>query len=329
MRQLLNTIKNKIIILSGDPNSINSEIIYKCWKKLPPKIKKKIYFISNYKLLKKQLDKLGYYLKITKIENIFNNKNDNNLKLINIDLNFKNPFKVNKRETRNYILKSLNLAHKIITENNNIIGIINCPISKPSLNNKGFGVTEYLAKKCSIQNNSEVMLIRNNNLAVSPITTHNKIKDVSKRLKKNLIVNKVKKINTWFKEKLKKKPKIAMLGLNPHNAELRKDSEEVKIILPAIKKLKKKGLNIKGPYVADTIFINEYKKFDVIVGMYHDQVLAPFKTLYKYNAVNLTLGLDYLRLSPDHGVAVDLIGKNKANASSLIECINFLNKYHK
>tara|TARA_Y100000591_G_scaffold332554_1_gene370326 strand:- start:859 stop:1848 length:990 start_codon:yes stop_codon:yes gene_type:complete len=329
MRQLLNTIKNKIIILSGDPNSINSEIIYKCWKKLPPKIKKKIYFISNYKLLKKQLDKLGYYLKITKIENIFNNKNDNNLKLINIHLNFKNPFKVNKRETRNYILKSLNLAHKIITENNNIIGIINCPISKPSLNNKGFGVTEYLAKKCSIQNNSEVMLIRNNNLAVSPITTHNKIKDVSKRLKKNLIVNKVKKINTWFKEKLKKKPKIAMLGLNPHNAELRKDSEEVKIILPAIKKLKKKGLNIKGPYVADTIFINEYKKFDVIVGMYHDQVLAPFKTLYKYNAVNLTLGLDYLRLSPDHGVAVDLIGKNKANASSLIECINFLNKYHK
>ena len=96
-------------------------------------------------------------------------------------------------------------------------------------------------------------------------------------MKKNLIVKKLKKINSWFKEKLKKKPKIAILGLNPHNAELRKDSEEVKIILPAIKKLKKNGLNVKGPYVADTIFINEYKKFDVIVGMYHDQVLAPLK----------------------------------------------------
>ena len=92
MRQLLNTIKNKIIILSGDPNSINSEIIYKCWKKITFGNKRKIYFISNYKLLKKQLDKLGYSLKIKKIENIFENENNNNLKLMNIDLNFKKSF---------------------------------------------------------------------------------------------------------------------------------------------------------------------------------------------------------------------------------------------
>ena len=71
----------------------------------------------------------------------------------------------------------------------------------------------------------------------------------------------------------------------------------------------------------------KYKNYDVIVGMYHDQVLAPFKTLYKYEAINITLGLKYLRLSPDHGTAIDLIGKNKADPSSLLECINFIKKF--
>ena len=88
-------------------------------------------------------------------------------------------------------------------------------------------------------------------------------------------------------------------------------------------------MNIKvyGPYVSDTIFLKEYKSFDVIVGMYHDQVLAPFKSLFKFDAINLTLGLNYLRVSPDHGVALELIGKNKANYSSLLECVKFVDKF--
>ena len=126
-----------------------------------------------------------------------------------------------------------------------------------------------------------------------------------------------------------KKPKIAILGHNPHNAELRKNSEEKKIIIPAIKKLKQMHVKIYGPHVADTIFIKDYKKFDVIVGMYHDQVLAPFKALFKFNAFNLTLGLKYIRVSPDHGVGLNLIGKNKANPTSLLECIKFLSKLNK
>ena len=75
--------------------------------------------------------------------------------------------------------------------------------------------------------------------------------------------------------------------------------------MPAINSLKKLGININGPYVADTIFINDYKKYDVIVGMFHDQVLAPFKSIFKYDAINLTLGLKYIRVSPDHGTAKD------------------------
>ena len=226
------------------------------------------------------------------------------------------------------MLRSLNLAHKLGLEEN-VIGIINCAINKKLLKKNNTGVTEYLASKCEVKNNSEVMLIGNRKLYVSPITTHLDIKKISNNLKKNIIINKVKVINNWYKKKLKKKPLIGILGLNPHNSELRKNSEEIRIIIPAIKYLKKMGLNLNGPLIADTLFIKNYKKFDVIIGMYHDQVIAPFKTLYKFDAINITLGLKYLRVSPDHGVALDLIGKNKANASSLVECINFINKFGK
>ena len=99
--------------------------------------------------------------------------------------------------------------------------------------------------------------------------------------------------------------------------------------MPTIKKLKQNGINVQGPLVADTLFINEYKKFDIIVGMYHDQVITPFKTIFKFDAINVTLGLKYLRTSPDHGTAIKLIGKNKANPNSLVECIKFINNSNK
>ena len=200
-------------------------------------------------------------------------------------------------------------------------------IDKKLLNKKETGVTEFLASMCKIKKKSGVMVIMNNNLIVSPITNHLDIRSIAKNINKDLIVNKVKIINNWFKKSFIKKPKIGILGLNPHNAEFRMDSEENRIIRPAIKKLIKYGIKVKGPLVSDTLFINNYKNFDVIVGMYHDQVLAPMKSLFKYNAINITLGLKYLRVSPDHGVSLNLIGKNKANPTSLIECIKFLNKF--
>ncbi len=119
------------------------------------------------------------------------------------------------------------------------------------------------------------------------------------------------------------------MGLNPHNSEMRNESEEKKIIIPAILKLKKLGLSVSGPLVSDSIFINDYKKYDVIMGMYHDQVLAPFKALYKFNAINITLGLNYLRASPDHGTASNIIKKNKAIETSLLNCIYIVNKLKK
>ena len=155
------------------------------------------------------------------------------------------------------------------------------------------------------------------------------LKDVSKNIKSKKIILKVKTINKYFIKIFKKKPIIGVLGLNPHNAELRNKSEEVIEIIPAIRTLKKLGLNIKGPLVTDTIFVKDYKNFDVIVGMYHDQVLTAFKSIFKFDAINLTLGLKYLRVSPDHGVALDIVKKKKASYESLLECVKFINKFGK
>ena len=316
----------KILIITGDPNSINSEIIFKSWKKLSLSIKKKIIFISNLKLLQKQFKKLGYKINIEQSKDINTIKKNNNLRVINIKLNFKNPFKVIQNQASNYVRDSLNLAHSLALNKKNIKGIINCPIDKKLLKKEKIGVTEYLAKKCKLKN-KEVMIIRNEKLAVCPITTHIDIKQISKRIKSKMIIEKVMIINKWFKKKLNRNPKISILGLNPHNAEYRKNSEENKIILPAISYLKKNKVKVSGPHASDTIFMNDFKNYDVIVGMYHDQVLSPFKTLFKFDAINLTLGLKYLRVSPDHGVAIELIGKKVANETSLLKCINFIDKY--
>ena len=319
----------KIIIFSGEPNSINSEIIFKSWRKLNNSIKKKIYFISNFDLLSDQFKKLKYSIELVKVNNFEKSLlSDHKLKIINVDLNFKNSFAVKNKDTTNYVLNSLNLMHKFALRKD-VKGVINCPINKYNLEKKKIGVTEFLANKCEVKNDAEVMLLRNKYLSVCPVTTHIDVKDIKKKLKSKLIIKKINTISNWYKKNLKKKPSFGILGLNPHNAELRPESEEKLVILPTIKKLKQNGINVQGPLVADTLFINEYKKFDIIVGMYHDQVITPFKTIFKFDAINVTLGLKYLRTSPDHGTAIKLIGKNKANPNSLVECIKFINNSNK
>ncbi|MDB2353717.1 4-hydroxythreonine-4-phosphate dehydrogenase PdxA [Candidatus Pelagibacter bacterium] len=319
-------MNRKIVLVGGDPNSINSEIIYKCWKKLPNKIKKRIILISNYKLLKDQFKKLNYNIKLSNEQNLFKLNKSNELKILNIKLDYKDPFKVPLKSAKPFVLKSLDLAHKLAL-NKQIAGIINCPINKNLLGNKKIGVTEYLANKCLVKKNSEVMIIRNKELMISPITTHLDIRSICNKINKKLIITKINVINSWFKKTFKRQPVIAVLGLNPHNAELRKNSEEKKIIIPAIKNLKKSGFKLDGPLSSDTIFINNYKNYDLIIGMYHDQILGPFKALYKFDAINLTLGLKYIRVSPDHGVAVDKIKKKTSSAVSLIKCFDYIDKF--
>ena len=319
-------MKKKILIIGGAPNSINSEIIFKSWKKISNATRRKIYLISNYDLINDQFKKLRFSIKLKKVVSLNDECQNNNLKIIDVPVKFKDSFKVSKKNSSNLVLSSLKLAHKLCLLDKNVLGIINCPIDKTLLKKNNIGVTEFLANLCKIKKHSEVMLLKGKKISVTPITTHIDLKQVSKNIKSKVIFNKILTLHNCFKNEFRKKPKICILGLNPHNAELKYNSVEKKIIIPTIKKLNRVGIIISGPYPADTIFIDEYKKFDVIVGMYHDQILPAFKALCKFDAINITLGLKYLRVSPDHGVGKQIINKNKANPLSLINCINFFDK---
>jgi 4-hydroxythreonine-4-phosphate dehydrogenase len=314
----------KILIVAGDPNSINSEIIFKSWLKLNNSIKKKIYIIANYELIQEQFSELNYSLRLKNVDNLNITGESNELKIINVGLKFNKVFSVEKKNASPYVLNCLDLAHKLAL-NDDVLGLINCAIDKSLLSKKNIGVTEYLATKCGLNNKSEVMMIKNDQLAVCPITTHLDLKNVSQNIKSKTIITKIKTIQKSLKKMVKKKPKIGVLGLNPHNGELKKNTEEITEIIPAIKYLKNLGFNINGPLAADSVFINDYKNYDIIVGMYHDQVLTPFKTLFKFDAINITLGLKYFRASPDHGVAKNIIKKDKADPESLIKAIKYIN----
>jgi 4-hydroxythreonine-4-phosphate dehydrogenase len=225
-----------------------------------------------------------------------------------------------------FIKNSFKIALDILKKTNYTKKLINGPISKKNFLNKKFlGITEYLAKK---SNSKKIaMLIYNKELSVCPITTHLPIKLVSKMITKKTIFEKIFLINDFYKIHRGFKPKIAILGLNPHCESVKNFNEDEKIVKPAVKKLTQLGYKISGPFSADTIFLkNNRKKFDVIVGMYHDQVLTPFKTLFEYDAINITLGLPFTRISPDHGPNIDMLGKNSSNPLSLIKAITFLDK---
>ena len=263
--------------------------------------------------------------RVTVINENFKKLDNKNINLVNIDFKFKNVFDKISDNSNSYINDSFNLALRLLKQKK-FLGLINGPISKKNfLKQKFYGITEYLADKTN-KKNKVAMLIYNKKLSVSPITTHLPLKNVHKYLTKEKIINHVKLINKFYKKRFNKNPKIAITGLNPHCESNYKSSEEDRIIKPAIKSLINLGYNVKGPFAADTIFMKENSKyFNVIVGMYHDQVLAPMKSIFGFNAINITLGLPFTRISPDHGPNVQMLGKNLSDPKSLIESLKFLN----
>ena len=247
------------------------------------------------------------------------------INLIDINYNQKKAFLKISSKSNKYIEECFKTAFKIINREK-IIKFINGPISKKFfLKKKYLGMTEYISNYFSKKDTC--MLIYNKNLSVSPVTTHLPLKLVSKNLntkniKKNIIL-----IDKFYKKILNKKPKFGVLGLNPHCESILKKNEDDKIVKPLIKKLKKNHFEIEGPIPADTIFLkNNRKNYNVIIGMYHDQVLTPIKTLYEYDAINITLGLPFLRVSPDHGPNERMMGRNLSNPLSLIQAIKFLDQ---
>jgi len=316
-----------IAIIAGEPNSISSEIIFKSWQLRKKYIHRPLFIIGSVQLLNLQKKKLNFKIKIKKIDNNFkaSDLKSDELPVYDVEYKQRKPFEKISVKSNKYILKCFDKALKLI-KRKKISGFINCPISKECLfKKKNQGITEFLSKK-SGRSGNEVMLIYNKKLSVSPITTHIPLNLVSSKIKKNNIIKKVIIINNFYKKIFNKKPKFAVLGLNPHNFSTSKKSEEKKIINKAVKHLKKLRIKVFGPIATDSSFVIFKKyKFDVIIGMYHDQVLTPFKALYNYNAINITLGLPYIRISPDHGVAGDITGQKIANPESLIESIKLFN----
>ena len=317
-------MKNKpILITTGDLNSIFFEIFLKALK---IKIKSPILLICNKNILKNEIRKIKLKKKIKfidPVELININFNNNYLYILNVDLRKKsNKFSETVIE-KNYVKDSFELAFGIIKK-----GLtnkfLNGPINKSKfLNKKKLGITEYIADKFKCKN--VAMLIYNKKLSVCPVTTHMPLKVVSNKIKKNLIINRIKLINNFYISILKNKPKIAVTGLNPHCETIYKENEDKMQVEPAIKNLQKKGIKVDGPFASDTLFMKYNRnKYDIIIGMYHDQVLGPLKTLFEYDAINITIGLPFLRVSPDHGPNISMVGKNKSNPQSLINALKFL-----
>ena len=321
-------MRKNIIIILGEPNSISSEIFLKSLNYLK-KTKLNFSIIGNFSLLKKQAAYLGLNINInfhlSKISNLKRTK----FNFIDIDYKQSKPFDLNLNKSNEFIKKCFFSAITLI-KNKAASGIINLPIDKSKFTKKKYnGITEYIADKTN-NKNKENMLLYNEKFSVLPLTTHIPLKKVYKKISYMQIEKACKNINNFYLKIIKKKKfKIGILGLNPHNGENGYIGiEEKRIIIPAIKRLKKK-YPIIGPLSPDTSFLQRAKlKIDVLIGHYHDQILTTFKSQFDLDAINITIGLPFIRISPDHGVGTGIIGKGIADPKSFKKAVSFFSKYN-
>ncbi len=231
-----------------------------------------------------------------------------------------------------YAVKSLNAAADALTQGQ-IQGLITAPIHKKNVQSANFSFTGHTPFLKSIANvNDVLMLLYAMNLRVALVTEHVPVKDVAEHISKEAILSKLNLLHSSLRRDFGiDKPKIAVLGLNPHAGdEGLIGNEEEQVITPAIREAKQK-IMVFGPYSADAFFARRsYLQFDAVLAMYHDQGLIPFKTIAVGEGVNYTAGLPFVRTSPDHGTAFDIAGKNIADTTSFMtavfECVDIINR---
>ena len=322
--------KKKIILISaGDPSSIASELTIKALQSgkiiddILPIIITDTSLIENHKNIIKD----NWKINEIKDQNKFLDYKENNFNIIPMKIGNKvklgNPSVKNCEFIKSSIIKCIELENRTIAS-----AIVTNPINKNIMYQAGFkyaGHTEFLAT-FSKKNIQPVMMLVSEYLKTIPLTIHVPIKDVPNLITRELIVSTVKITSKYLKKYFGiNKPRIVLTGLNPHSGENGDIGlEEKKIIIPCINDIKKNSsILLNGPLSADTIFSYQQRQtYDVAICMYHDQALIPIKTLDFNNAVNVTLGLDFIRTSPDHGTGFDIAGKDKANPGSLISAIN-------
>ncbi len=320
-------------ITCGDINGIGTELIIKSFsdhrilEHCTPLI-----FASN-KLInfyRKSLPEVHFNYQIIKDFNKINPKQVNIFNCWEEDMAI-NPGQLTEIGGK-YAVRSLLLAADAIMQGH-IQGLVTAPIHKKNVQSQEFsytGHTPFLKKIANTQD--ALMLLYSMNLRVALVTEHIAVKSVADHITRESILSKLHLLHASLKRDFGiDKPKIAVLGLNPHAGDegLIGDEEE-KIILPAIQEAKQKML-VFGTYSADAFFARRsYLQFDAVLAMYHDQGLIPFKTLAMGEGVNFTAGLPFVRTSPDHGTAFDIAGKNQADETSfttaIFECVDIINR---
>jgi len=291
-------------ITLGDPAGIGPEVTAKALRliHLPENIRIKV--VGDEKIFRHYIRKCGPRISVIDLHGNFAHCRPGK------------PTKESARASFLYLKTALALIRK-----KEIDALVTAPVSKEGISSLGInfrGHTEYLAGEFAVKK-YEMMFVANNFRAVI-ITRHIPLSAVAREITPKQIFDAITLLNKVLKKNFRiKKPFIAVCGLNPHAGEkgiIGRD--EIKTIIPALKRLQKQRINIAGPLSADTLFYPDHaKKYDAIVAMYHDQGLAPMKALYFDKLVNLTIGLPFIRTSPAHGTAFDIAGKNNANPSSM------------
>lgn len=322
----------KIIYSPGEPSGIGPDLIIQLscstfWNQ----INIPIACIADPELLIDRANTLGKKIKIKEISNpgeLRKNKR-NEIQVIEIAKCPNTKYGKLHRSNAKYVLDNLNYGIDTALTNKKV-GLVTGPISKEniiSIDKKFSGHTEHIQKLT--KSKDVLMLLGSEKLKVALATTHIPLKAVPKKITKSLIINKAIILDDELKNKFRiKNPQITLLGLNPHAGEGGKiGSEEEEILLPAVKELRKKKINISYPKSADTAFTKKgLNETDAFLGMYHDQVLPVLKALSFGSAVNVTLGIPIVRTSVDHGVALDMAGSGKSDTASLKEAIKIAKK---
>ncbi len=311
-----------IVITAGEPASIAPDI---CIAIAKSNWQAKLVFISNSALLKERATLLNTSINIQTINNVNQAvKHQANTMLV-LEQKLSTPCiagTLNKKNSA-FVTNSIKLATQLCL-NKQAHAMVTPPVHKGIINDYGLdftGHTEFIATICQA---APVMMLSSKTMRVALATTHLPLKDVAKSLSKKSIVSIVQIINHDLIQLFKiKKPCILVCGLNPHAGENgHLGMEEINIIEPAIKHLQQQGVDARGPFPADTLFNPERLKVaDAVLAMYHDQGLPVLKYSSFGQAINITLGLPIIRISVDHGTALDLAGSNNSNAQSLKEAL--------
>jgi len=316
--------ENIIVGISiGDLNGIGSEVVLKTFEDARMLELCTPVIFANVKILsfvKKTFESTSILHGIDRLDQLVLGKiNVLNVWREGVDLNFG----TNDETVGKYAIKSFVAATKALKEGL-IDVLVTAPINKYNIQSEEFkfpGHTDYLDQE--LEGNA-LMLMVQDNLRVGLLTDHIPVNEVAKHLTEELIIQKIETVKKSLIQDFSiNKPKIAVLGLNPHAGDggvIGKEDEQ--IIKPAIKKIFDKGTLVFGPFPADGFFgSNQYEKYDAVIAAYHDQGLIPFKTLSFGKGVNYTAGLNKIRTSPDHGTAYEIAGKNKADFNSFKEAV--------